>query len=283
MIDYEQKTLTELVELWYSVHGHTLKDAKYRYSRTLAMCERLNNPVFSDFSARHFAEYRIERLKFVSTSTVNHELRYLRAVFNELKRLDYIKSNPLVNVRSLSHIETELSYLDKYQIQSLFESLALSRNRSVYLVSEICLTVGCRWNEAETLKRSNLHLNPSGIRFTDTKNGKNRFVPCNQDLIKKLRSLGRSQLFTSCRSAFRSAVKRAGLDLNEQQMTHVLRHTFASYFLMDGGSIFTLQKVLGHSDIKTTMRYAHFSKEFLEETIVYSPSKYLSGQNLYRG
>lgn len=276
MIEYEQKPLSELVELWFSVHGHTLKDAKYRYSRTLAMCERLNNPKFCDFSARDFAHYRVWRLENVGTSTVNHELRYLRAVFNELKRLDYLTSNPLTNVRSLSHVETELSYLEKHEINILFDSLAQSRNPHVYLVAEICLSTGSRWGEAESLMRSNLYLNPAGIWFTNTKNGKNRFVPCDQKLIKKLRSLGRSKLFSSCRSAFRSAVKRSGLKLNEQQMTHVLRHSYASHFLMDGGSIWLLQKNLGHQDIKTTMRYFHLSKQLVEESIIYSPARYLN-------
>lgn len=40
---------------------------------------------------------------------------------------------------------------------------------------------------------------------------------------------------------------------------HTLRHTFASHFMMRGGNLFDLQKVLGHKDIKMTMRYAHLS------------------------
>lgn len=282
-MNYTAYPLSSLVDLWFKVHGHTLKDSHYRYTRTLAICKALGNPLFMNFSARDFAQYRISRLKIVSPSTLNHELRYLRAVFNELIRLDYLDDNPLSKVRSFSTVETELSYLDTREIGSLFDSLALSRNNSVYLVAEICLATGCRWSEAENLKRSNVLLDPCGIRFVNTKNGKTRFVRCHEELIKKLRSLGRSQLFTSCRSAFRSAVKRAGIQLNEQQMTHVLRHTFASHFLMEGGSIFALQKILGHSDIKTTMRYAHFSRDFLDQTLLYSPSKFLVDRNLNRG
>ena len=42
-----------------------------------------------------------------------------------------------------------------------------------------------------------------------------------------------------------------------------LRHTFASHFMMNGGDIYHLKEILGHSDIKTTMRYVHLLKTFL--------------------
>lgn len=49
---------------------------------------------------------------------------------------------------------------------------------------------------------------------------------------------------------------------------HDLRHTFASHFMMNGGNIYTFQKLLGHKDIQTTMIYAHLDKEFLQKEIV---------------
>ena len=44
---------------------------------------------------------------------------------------------------------------------------------------------------------------------------------------------------------------------------HTLRHSFASHFVMSGGNILTLQKILGHSDIKMTLVYAHLAPDFL--------------------
>ena len=46
---------------------------------------------------------------------------------------------------------------------------------------------------------------------------------------------------------------------------HLLRHTFASHYIMKGGNILTLQHILGHSDIKMTMLYAHLAPDFLAE------------------
>jgi len=55
--------------------------------------------------------------------------------------------------------------------------------------------------------------------------------------------------------------KKAGV---RQIRFHSLRHTFASHFVMRGGSIYDLKELLGHSRIETTMRYAHLSKDHLK-------------------
>ncbi len=48
---------------------------------------------------------------------------------------------------------------------------------------------------------------------------------------------------------------------------HALRHTFASHFVMSGGNILTLQKLLGHSSVAVTMKYAHLAPDFMKEEV----------------
>jgi len=64
--------------------------------------------------------------------------------------------------------------------------------------------------------------------------------------------------------SFDASLRRAGI---RDATFHDLRHTFASHYVMRGGTLAGLQKRLGHEDIKTTMRYAHPSKEFDKEEI----------------
>lgn len=78
-------------------------------------------------------------------------------------------------------------------------------------------------------------------------------------------------LFKPCYSAFRKAVQRAGIETPAGQLRHVLRHTFASHFMMNGGNILVLQRILGHTDVKVTMRYAHFAPDLLSEAIRLNP------------
>ncbi|WP_269901427.1 tyrosine-type recombinase/integrase [Paenalcaligenes faecalis] len=54
-------------------------------------------------------------------------------------------------------------------------------------------------------------------------------------------------------------------------MTHVLRHTFASHFMMNGGNVLTLQRILGHSTVTITMRYAHLAPDHLQEARALNP------------
>jgi integrase len=54
------------------------------------------------------------------------------------------------------------------------------------------------------------------------------------------------------------------------QSTHIRRHTFASHFIANGGNILTLQKILEHSDLKITMRYAHLAPDHLKDVLEFN-------------
>jgi integrase len=143
-------------------------------------------------------------------------------------------------------------------------------------VAKLCLATGARWDEAESITRQQV-LNGQ-VRFTRTKNGKSRSVPIPPDLESLLLARGypgSGKLFSSCRSAFRKAYERAGLH-TPGQMTHILRHTFASHYMMQGGNILTLQRILGHGDIKMTMRYSHLAPDHFATALTLSPLALLS-------
>lgn len=271
----EGERLSALVLRWHDCHGHMLKDAKTRLARTMAVVHRLGDPKLSRFSASDFNDYRIQRLQEVSVATVNHETRYLRAVFNEMRRMgEYEGENPLSLVRTYKERQRELGFLTGHQIQVLLDSCRLSENPYTEIVAKLCLATGARWGEANSLSRDNLDEKLGRVRFVDTKNGTNRTVPISKDLALEIlsqSSLERSRLFEDCRYAFRSAVKRSGLQLPEGQLTHILRHTFASHFMMNGGDIVSLQRILGHGDLKMTMRYSHLAPDYLDRSVTLNP------------
>lgn len=271
--------LADLVHIWQELHGATLKDQK-RYGRTLAIVEALGNPIASTLTALEFSRYRAERLKSCTPATVNHEHRYLKAMFNELIRLGvWHESNPVANLRQLRVDETELTFLTLDECRQVLAECARSTNSHTLPVAKLCLATGARWDEAESITRNQL-INGQ-VRFVRTKNGRVRSIPISEDLHRFLLDRGypgSGRLFSSCRSAFRKAYERTGLH-TPGQLTHILRHTFASHYMMQGGNILTLQRILGHGDIKMTMRYSHLAPDHFVSALTLSPLALL-GQNV---
>ncbi|MGB2539319.1 site-specific integrase [Hafnia paralvei] len=277
----DRRKLSDLIKAWDSLYGQTLADPKRMNAKLKIICDGLNDPLAVEFSAADFSRYREKRLKGelvtksgdtlakVKPRTVNLEQLNLSAVFGTLKKLGHWSlPNPLSGLPLFKIHESELTFLDTLEIKRLLDACAESTNQHLLTVAKICLSTGARWSEAETLEGQ--QVTKYRITYTKTKGKKNRTVPITCELYDELPH-NRGKLFTPCRKAFERAVKRAGLILPDGQCTHVLRHTFASHFMINGGNILVLREILGHADIKMTMVYAHFAPEHLEDATTKNP------------
>lgn len=265
----DNRRLDELIELWFNLHGQALNDGKKRKAKLLAMSLMMKNPIAKNITASDFSKYRQLRIQDVSIKTANNDQTYLNALFNELKRLgEWEHGNPLTELRALKYKQPEMGFLHPEEIKRVFQELEIGRNYDAYLISKICISTGCRWGEAELLTGS--QLTPYRVTFIHTKGNKRRAVPISEELYNELpRNSGR--LFSNCIKSFRMAIEKAEVILPKGQSTHVLRHTFASHFMMGGGNILVLQQILGHASITDTMKYAHFSPAHLEDAIRLNP------------
>lgn len=264
----DRKRLSDLIDSWYDTHGKTLKDGPRRHTALHNIATALGNPIAQRLDAADFLAYRSKRLdNKIAPKTVNNELTYLNAVYNELRRGKVINyANPVADIRPIRIEETELAYLTKPQIKELLDTI---QHHDAGLITKICLSTGCRWGEAEDLKRRQVR--DGHIHFTRTKSSRNRNVPISQELETEILAIRKSQLFGHSISAFRRALEKTTIELPKGQASHVLRHTFASHFMMNGGNILTLQRILGHSSLTMTMRYAHFAPEHLQDAIALNP------------
>lgn len=278
----DTRTLSELIDLWAKVHAVTLSAGSSILARLDIVCESLGDPIAATITSEDLSEHRIRRLegkvyrkksgrylKPMSIGAINIECTCLISLFNRLRKLKYIKyPNPVSDLEPFKTKQSELSFLRGEEITALIAACEKYNNDDLTAVVKICLSTGCRWNEAAMMSGSQLI--PHKITFTKTKSGKNRTVPISKELYDSIpKKQGR--LFSNVYKRFKSVIKMAGIELPKNQFTHVLRHTFASHFMMNGGNILVLKEILGHSEITMTMIYAHFSPNHLEDATTKNP------------
>jgi len=271
----DNRKLSELIDLWYTQHGLHLASPKARKSALDRFCMAIKNPVARSLTPQLFLNYRNRRsLQGISAKTLNNELGYINALYGYLYRTEQITySSPLSKVTPIKIKERELSFLSDDQCKELLQKVVESKSKSLLLIVRICLETGCRWNEAQTLMPS--QIGHARITFTDTKSGKNRTVPISRKLEKDIRAYKptglNGRLFAKAIKSFYLVLDKCSFTLPAGQAAHVLRHTYASHFMMNGGDILTLQRILGHSTITLTMRYSHLSPDHLQGAVKYQP------------
>lgn len=114
-------------------------------------------------------------------------------------------------------------------------------------------------------------------RIPHTKSGKPRTVPLSDSAVEVLLNVPRvegsayvfpnpdtGKPFNSIYRSWNTARKRAGLEV---VVIHSLRHSFASFLVNAGRNLYEVGALLGHTQVRTTMRYAHLADETLAEAV----------------
>lgn len=280
----DNRYLLDIVDRWFTLYGITLVQGQVIHSKMRLMAEAMGNPLAVKLTGKQYAEFRQQRLagdinfvesrwqkERVSIATCNSELARFKAIFNKLRELgEWSAPNPLENIKPLREKEREMSFLTAEQLPKLLSLVDSHSNPDMLKIVKVCLSTGARWNEVALMRGS--QLSQYKVTFTNTKNGKNRTVPISKELYDDIYKPTSGKLFEQCYTPFCYLLKnKLNLDLPSGQASHVLRHTFASHFMMNGGNILVLRDILGHADISMTMRYAHFAPEHLSEAITKNP------------
>lgn len=275
----DHRRLSAILDLWFNLHGKSLKSGSHTYQRMTHIIKALNDPIASQLTQRDFAHYRANRVgkgrgrenDEMAISSNNGDLAWLKSIFNKLIALnEWALPNPVEGVNPIAKSESELTFLREEQILRLFETIKSSWiHNELRLIYKICLATGARINEAVLLKGE--HVYDCKITFVNTKGKRNRTIPISQELFEEINSQGIGRIFTCGYGVAHKWITKALPELPKGQATHVLRHTFATDFMRKGGNILDLKQALGHSKIELTMIYAHFSPNHLSEVIRLNP------------
>lgn len=264
----DARPLSALIELWWTYHGQHMKWGARDLSRLRRMDMALGEISAAQINQTAIATYRTHRLmEGLKPGTVNRNVLCLGGMFTALIKAGlYHGENPVQAVGKLKVTPAAMTYLTRDEIARLL-ALLDGDNRKIVV---FCLSTGARWSEAATLRVE--HIMNRRALFTETKNGSSRVVPISaalEDML--LHERGSGLLFPGAHYFdIRLAIKEVKPTLKGQAL-HVLRHTYATHFMINGGSIITLQRILGHANIQQTMTYAHFAPDYLSDAITRNP------------
>jgi integrase len=222
-------------------------------------------------------EYKQFRRPHAAPSTINREFDTLKAMLMKAVEWHYLRKNPAAGVGKFFNPPRPPRFLNEDECHRLLDASKKSRNRCLHPFVSTALYAGLRKDELFHLEWSNVDMERGVLKIVNkdgwhTKSKKGREVPMPKSLREILKEHSAhpespyvfynadGTRFHDIRRGYANAVKGAGLD---HITFHTLRHTYASHLVMKGTDLPTVQQLLGHSDIKTTMRYAHLAPDHL--------------------
>jgi integrase/recombinase XerD len=220
----------------------------------------LGNIPISEITPAKIEEYKATRLKDVTPSTINIEVRVLNTALNQAVELGWIEIPPSSRFKQIRLPESEPpEWLDEEQISKLLTSDDPEFVRFIQLL----LCTGCRRNEGLGLNWSDVDLQKRQIviRGQVGKMGKRRSIPINDMLHAVLAAwpsaregplfphYGSNQVSMKFRRWARVTGMPKGISL------HSLRATFACHLIKNGIDVYTVSRLLGHSSVKVTERH----------------------------
>ncbi len=214
-------------------------------------------------SLKDVDDYKKDRMaEKASNATINRERSFLKAVLNRAVKWGVIDKNPIQGMESLPEQHLFNRYL------SIDETLALMESCESHLKPMIVTAVytGLRWGNVRKLRWDEVDFENSIISLKSSKTSE-LIYPLPDPVKAELSQIphnGNPHVFINSetglpwenlRHAFYRAKKKAGI--TKPFRFHDLRHSFASNLVMNGQDVKTVQELLGHRCITTTLRYVH--------------------------
>lgn len=284
-------TLLEFSQIWkqnQSGLSTRSKDAYYGVLKTHLV------PMFGHEILKNIKIHHAQKLMLklhennISAVRINFIIRFFKQLLNDAIKWDYLLHHPLKNLKKLREPPKKELYWMPAQVAQFLNANQYDENYALYVVA---LNTGMRRGELLGLKWDKVDFaneqieisrtrDRYGIKET-TKTGKVVYVQMNEIVLRTLKSLKEEKrsldnVFTERNGKelylehvsdrlFKEAIKRADV---AKIKFHNLRSTFAANFCMNGGDIYTLSRILGHSTVEmTAKRYAHLHSSHMKKAV----------------
>ena len=257
--------------------NHLQNFSSYFYEYFPGACQ--NVTMIREIYIKECIDHLLEK-EIHSPVTINGMVEKISSMFNYAVEQEYIFKNPAAKIKKVVIPEkNKTEFFSDDELNSIWESIdEFWKDHLMFLVH-----TGIRKGELINLEWKNVTHDENNPQITIissgrwlTKTGKKRIIPLNRvafDIIKKWQGKNQKYVFTGKRGdkiqpndpykALKSALEKLNLDGD----IHKLRHTFAAKLVMKNESLFTVARLLGHSDTKTTELYAHLSPDYLKSAV----------------
>ena len=224
----------------------------------------------------------------LAIATINSIVGHWKAFYNYLYDEEFIPSNPLKNIKLMKNT-TQVEGLAMDELKLLlggFNQDTYAGYRG-YLLTLLLADTGMRCGEAINLKWNQIDFKHDVVTLnaSETKSGKMRFVPFSKKTNRLLREwkqevaeVSEYYVFPSIygdkpyrQREYRNLLNQLSKEVGIKHVhPHMIRHTFATQYLVHGGDALSLQKILGHSSLEMVRIYVDMS----QKDITYKQNKF---------
>jgi site-specific recombinase XerD len=221
-----------------------------------------------DITPKTLEDYKDHRLALSKTNTVKNHIIVLKAFFNKAVEWRYLQESPAKGLKSVEITDAKpIRYLTEEEYQRFME-ICRTKFTKYYPMFYTFVHTGMRrgelmsleWDDIDLRKgfihiRSKEGFKPKGI---DHKTGKakERVLPIHEGVFDQ---------HNRPRRILQKIAKIAGI--KGLTRLHELRHSYATFLVKKGVNIYKIKELLGHSDIKDTVKYAHLPAEYMKEDV----------------
>jgi integrase/recombinase XerD len=283
-----QRTLGEYVRhIRYLTEYLSVYHPSFNYVSDLSPSLIREYITFSKNKRAYAGDEQREKTTTLTVNTINIRLRTLRTMCKFWFEEDITPDNPMKNIKNLKqNAEEEVKGFSDYEVTLIlnyFNERNFGEWRDKLLVL-LLLDTGMRINQAISTKISNMDFKESSIFIPPeiNKNSKGRHIPVSREVMRELRKLHDECIGyfgedheTLLMNAYgepltgdtiRRRLYKVGTALGIPKVhPHRFRHTFIRNYILNGGDLFTLQKIVDHSNITTTRKYVQLDDVHIKD------------------
>ena len=219
----------------------------------------------------NFPENREDYGKKIEITTINNYIRNIKVFYNYLYKNRYITSNPVTRIKEIKCSRKVVGFIKNDEFNRLLRIFDLSKFHEYrdYIITQLIFDTGMRLGETLLIQEKDIdYINRTILLPSEnTKGKKDRYVFFSEEMLKQLRrwlkykDRYRQSEYIFCTnkgkplsvSNYETNFKKYGVRIGLEEIhPHMLRNNFAKRFLMQGGDIYTLSRILCHSSVKVT-------------------------------